>query len=97
MIVGGDVYVADLNGEVRHRVLVVSNARFHDASRRAVVAPRVMADDDEVQPPWRVRVDDDVFAIDLVRSLPIDRLLERVDRAPAAVMIAVRRTLQHIT
>ena len=52
---------------------------------------------DPVDYPWRVQVDDAVFAIDLIRSVAIDSLLERHDRAPTKAMENVRRTLLAIT
>jgi hypothetical protein len=51
--------------------------------------------DDEM--PWRIVVDGRVFAVDLLRTVPTDRLLERVDRAPPAAVLAVRRALRTIT
>ena len=97
MIDAGDIYLADLNEERRRRVLVISNARFQRVSGRALVAPEIIGEPDEVPFPWRVQVDDAVYAVDLVRSLPVARLLERTDRAPAAAMAGVRRALFNIT
>ncbi len=97
MIRSGDIHLADLNDEVRRRVLIVSDDRFHAMSGRVLVAPEVTVEIDEVLFPWRVRIDDAVFAVDLVRSLPMPRLLERTDRAPVAAMASVRRALLHIT
>ena len=50
MIQPGDIYLADLNEEVRRRVLVVSNARFANASGRAVVIPEIVGPIEEVPP-----------------------------------------------
>ncbi len=97
MIHAGDIHLADLNEEKRHRVLVVSNARFNAVSRRVLVAPHVPGAADEVPFPWRFEVDGAVYAIDLLRSLPADRLLKRVDRAPADAMVLVRQALRNIT
>jgi mRNA-degrading endonuclease toxin of MazEF toxin-antitoxin module len=44
-----------------------------------------------------VQIDDAVYAVDLMRSLAADRLLDRIDRAPAAAMAEVRRALLNIT
>ncbi len=77
MIRSGDIHLADLNDEVRRRVLIVSNDRFHAMSGRVLVAPEVPVEIDEVLFPWRVRIDDAVYAVDLLRSLPMERLLER--------------------
>lgn len=97
MIDAGDIHLADLNDERRRRVLVISNGRFHRTSGRAVIAPEVVGEPDDVPFPWRVQVADGVYGVDVVRSMPIDRLLERTDRAPAAAMVAVRRALLEIT
>jgi mRNA-degrading endonuclease toxin of MazEF toxin-antitoxin module len=97
MIDAGDIYLADLHEERRRRVLVVSNDRFHRVSARVLVAPEILGAPDAVPFPWRVQIDDSVYAVDLVRSLPAGRLLDRTDRAPAAAMAAVRRALLSIT
>ena len=97
MIDAGDIHLADLHEERRRRVLVISNGRFHAASGRVLVAPEVVGDADEVLSPWRVQVDGAIFAVDLVRSLPVERLLERIDRAPATAVALVRRALRNIT
>ena len=97
MINTGDIHLADLNEERRRRVLVISTERFHRLSDRAIVAPEVFGEPDEVPFPWRVQIDDGVYAVDLVRSLPIDRLLDRTDRATATAMAVVRRALLNIT
>jgi mRNA-degrading endonuclease toxin of MazEF toxin-antitoxin module len=93
----GDIHLADLNEERRRRVLVISNARFERVSGRVLVAPEIIGEPDEVPFPWRVQIDDAVFAVDLVRSVPAERLLKRTDRAPATAMAVVRRALLNIT
>ena len=97
MISAGDIHFADLNEERRRRVLVISNSRFHRASGRALVAPEIIGEPAEVPFPWRVQVDDGVYAVDLARSVALDRLLDRTDRAPADAMAIVRRALLNIT
>lgn len=97
MIDAGDIFLADLNEVLRRRVLVISTERFHRASGRVLVAPEILGDPDEIPFPWRVQIEDCVYAVDLVRSLPIDRLLDRTDRATAASMAIVRRALLNIT
>ncbi len=97
MIDAGDIHLADLSEERRRQVLVISNRRFHLASGRALVAPEIPSDPDEVPFPWRLQVGEAVYALDLTRSIPLDRLLERADRAPAATMALVRRALLNIT
>ena len=97
MIEAGDIYRADLNEDRRWLVLVVSNDRFHRLAGRVLVAPEFHGSVGTVAPPWRVAVDAHVFAVDLLRSVPADRLLERIDRAPVAVMKAVEHVLRRIT
>ena len=97
MIDVGDVHLADLNEERRRHVLVVSNRRFNRLSGRALVAPEIAGEPDEVPFPWRVDVDGVIFAVDLMRSLPAARLLEQTGRAPVATMLAVRRAILNIT
>lgn len=97
MIQAGDVHLADLRDEQRWVVLVVSNDRFHRASDRVLVAPGVDIDHDEVVPPWLVRVEDQAFALHLMRSIPSSRLLERVGRASSVDVQRARRAIRQIT
>lgn len=97
MIQPGDIVLADLRDETRLRVLVVSDARFHRLAARAVVVPEVGAEADEVLPPWRIEIETSVFAVDLLRSIPTDRLLDVVGRAPPTQFDQVRRAIRHIT
>lgn len=97
MIDAGDIHLADLNEEVRRRVLVISNVRFHRLSGRVFVVPEILAPPDDVPDPWRIEIADGVYGVDLTRSMPITRVLERVDRAGAGDMVAVRRALRAIT
>lgn len=97
MIHAGDIHLADLRDERRWVVLVVSNDRFHRMSDRVLVAPGIEVDDDEILPPWYIRVDGAVFALDMVRSIPAARLLKRTGRASSVDVERVRRTLRLIT
>lgn len=97
MIGSGDIHEADLSDEQRRVVLVISNARFHRVAGRALVAPQIAVEPDEVLFPWRVAVGDPVFAVDLIRSVPVERLLDRIDRAPSEAMAQVRRAVTNIT
>jgi len=97
VIEAGDIHLADLNEERRRRVLVLSTSRFHRFAGRALVAPEIVGEPDDLPFPWRVTIDDGTYAIDFLRSIPISRLLERADRAPHAAMQSVRRALLHIT
>lgn len=96
MIDAGDIYLADLNDEQRRRVLVLSNARFTEHSGVALVVPELPGPPDVAAFPWRVPADGRTFAVDMLRTVPVDRLLERVDRAPAAAVAAARRALLQI-
>jgi len=93
----GDIHLADLNEERRRHVLVVSAVRFNRATARVLVAPEVLGPPDEVPFPWRVEIEGMVFAVDLLRSLPATRLLDRTGRAAPAAMAQVQRVLRHIT
>jgi mRNA-degrading endonuclease toxin of MazEF toxin-antitoxin module len=87
----GDVFLADARDEVRRRVLVLSDARFHQATGRAIVAPsiEVITGDES---PWRVG-DDERFAADFLTTLPLDRLLEAVGRVDAATLRRAHRAV----
>ena len=88
----GDVYLADLNEEVRRRVLVVSNSRFHDLAGRAYVLPSAPP-----RPfPWRIQHGADTYAADLLQTISTDRLLERSDRVPQAIVRRAQTAIRHI-
>ena len=93
----GDIHLADLNEERRRRVLVASNARFNCATRRVVVIPEVFGEPDDVPFPWRVMVGDAIFAVDLLRTISIERLLQRTGQASLVDMLQIRRAILHIT
>lgn len=96
MIESGDIYLADLKQEARLPVLVVSSNKFTRLSGRAVIAPGVPGEPDEMPFPWRIKAEGHVFAIDLLRSIPADRLLERVGRVTPTVASSVQRVMRHI-
>ena len=77
MIDVGDIHLADLNEERRRRVLVVSIARFHRAADRVLIAPETLGPPDDVPFPWRVAVDGAVFAVDFLRTIPLDTLFHQ--------------------
>lgn len=97
MIKAGDIVLAHLRDETRHRVLVTSDSRFHRLAGRAVVVPEIRIDADELLPQWRIEVEDSVFAVDILRSIPIERLLEAAGRAPVGQFEQVRRAIGHLT
>lgn len=92
----GDIHLADLNVERRRHVLVVSNRRFNRLSERVLVVPEITGPPADLAFPWWVEADGVVFAVDLIRSIPGDRLLDRTGRAPASVMGQIQRTLARI-
>jgi mRNA-degrading endonuclease toxin of MazEF toxin-antitoxin module len=97
MIHAGDIHLADLRDERRWVVLVLSNDRFHRMSERVLVAPAIDVDDDEVLPPWNIRMDGEVFALDLLRSIPTARLLRQTGRASSVDLERARRALRLMT
>lgn len=96
MIEAGDIHLADVDQEQRRPVLVVSTGKFNRLSGRVVVAPAIPGEPDEVPFPWRIDAEGYVFAIDLLRSVPADRLLERTGRATPAVAASVQRVIRHV-
>lgn len=76
---------------------MLSNDRFHRMSERVLVAPAVDVDDDEVLPPWYIRMDGDVIALDLLRSISVARLLKRTGRASSVDRERARRALRLVT
>ena len=78
-------------------MLVLSNDRFHRMSERVLVAPVIEVGDDEVFAPWNISVEGDVFALDLLRSIPVARLLQRTGRASSVDLERAQRALRLIT
>lgn len=97
MIDVGDIYLADVGQELRRPVLVLSNARFHDLSERALIAPAITDPVADTGSPWRLRVGRDLFLLDRLQSVPLTRLLDRVAAAPPTVIEAARQALAAIT
>ncbi len=96
MIEAGDIHLADISQEHRLHVLVVSSGKFTRLSGRVIVAPAIPGEPDEVPFPWRIDAEGHVFAIDLLRSIPADRLLDRVGRVTPSVATSVQRVTRHI-
>ena len=92
----GEIWLADRGDETRRLVFVISDARFHRLADRAVVAP-VLEELPAAPRPWHVRLDDRAVAVNLLGTLPLDRLLERVERAPFDTLRRVRRAVREIT
>ena len=87
----GDIFLADTHDEQRRRVLVVSDARFHSRTSRAIVAPSIstVAADES---PWRPGVHER-FAVDFLTTLPVERLLEAVGRVDANTLRLAQRAV----
>ncbi len=93
----GDIHLADLNEERRRRVLIASASKFNRMAGRVVVIPEVLGEADQIPFPWRIEIDDTVFAVDMLRTLAVDRLLERTGRASHETMSRVRGAIRQIT
>lgn len=87
----GDIFVADGRDEQRRRVLVLSDARFHRATGRAIVAPTIATIDSDVS-PWRPGTEER-FGVDFLTTLPLERLLEAVGRVDAATLRRAQRAV----
>jgi len=93
MIDQGEISIADLNLEVRLPVLVLSNRRFHQLTRRALVAPK-----EQTEPfPWRIDHDGETYAVDLARTVSLDNLGEVVGAASVSAQNQATRALRFIT
>jgi mRNA-degrading endonuclease toxin of MazEF toxin-antitoxin module len=91
----GEIYLADLNEELRRKVVVVSSERFAQASHRVMIVPEISGPD-PIGFPWRVASADAVFAVELLQSLDADRLLERVGRVTPKAMVQIRSVLRQV-
>lgn len=96
MIDARDIHLADLNQERSIAVLVLSSGRFTRLSGRAIAAPAIPGEADDVPFPWRIEAEGHVFAVDLLRSIPAERLLERVGKVTPTVAAAAQRVIRHI-
>jgi hypothetical protein len=91
----GEIWLADRGDVHRLQVFVISDERFHRLSQRAVVAPVL-----DVMPsaprPWHIPLGDRAIAVHLLASVPVDRLLERMDRTEFETLRRVRRAVREI-
>jgi mRNA-degrading endonuclease toxin of MazEF toxin-antitoxin module len=92
----GEVWLADRGDERRRLVFIVSDARFHRLAERAVIAP-VLDDPPVVPRPWHIPLGKQAVAVNQLGTVPIDRLLEHVDRAGYETLRQVRRAVREIT
>ena len=93
----GSIHLADLNEERRRRVLIVSSTRFHRAASRVIVIPEVVGPPDAVPFPWRIECDNVVFAVDFMRTLPADRLLDCVGQVTPRALAQIRSAIRELT
>jgi mRNA-degrading endonuclease toxin of MazEF toxin-antitoxin module len=87
----GDIYLADSHDEQRRRVLVLSDARFHKSTGRAIVAPAIATIDAD-ESPWRPGTGER-FAVDFLTTMPLARLLEECGRVDAATLRRAQRAV----
>lgn len=93
----GDIWIADRGGEVRHEVVVLSDRRFHQLAERAIIAPVDPTPATE-RPPWYIDLADGrSAALHLVGSIPVARLLERVDWIGDDALRRAQRALRAMT
>jgi mRNA-degrading endonuclease toxin of MazEF toxin-antitoxin module len=93
----GEIWLADRGDETPRLVLVISDTRFHRLAERAVVAP--VLDGIPASPrPWHIPLPDNrAVAVNQLGTMPIERLLERTERAGFQTLGQARRALRAIT
>ena len=92
----GQIWLADLREDERRRVVVMSAEPFHRLADRVWVVPELVGGEHD-DLPWRLVIDDRVYAVDHLRSVPVSSLLERVGTVPAPELARARRALLAIT
>jgi mRNA-degrading endonuclease toxin of MazEF toxin-antitoxin module len=92
----GEIWLADRGDVQRRLVFVVSDERFHRLAQRAVVAPLL-----DVMPaaprPWHIAIGERAVSVNLLTSIPVERLLERVERGEFETLRRVRRAVREIS
>lgn len=91
----GEVWLADQRAETRRLVFIVSSARFHRLSGRAVVAP-VLDHVEDAPFPWHIPLQTRTISVHQLGTVTVDRLLRRVDRADAETLRRVRHAVEQI-
>jgi mRNA-degrading endonuclease toxin of MazEF toxin-antitoxin module len=92
----GEIWLADRGDETRRLVFIVSDERFHRLAERAVVAP--VLDGVPASPrPWHIPLGERTVAVNQLATTPVNRLLERVDRAGLETLRRVRHAVREIT
>ncbi len=97
MIEAGEIWLADLRGARRRRVLVLSDPRWIRATGRVLVAPEMPIEPEEVRVPWRLPLGNATFAVDHARTVSEARLLERVEQTPRHLLAAARRAARQMS
>jgi mRNA-degrading endonuclease toxin of MazEF toxin-antitoxin module len=93
----GEIWIADRGDETRRPVFVVSDVRFQRLAERVMVAP-VLDHVPAVPRPWHIVLDDDrMVAVNLLATMPVDRLLERADAVAGDALSRARRAVRAIT
>ncbi len=92
VIDAGLTFDADIGGERRHPVVVLSSAQAIRASGRVVVAPAVAAAADETPSPWRI----EGFAVDRLVSTNPDRLRRPIGNVETQVLRQMRVAARHL-
>lgn len=92
----GEIWLADRGAETRRLVFVVSDERFHRLAERAVIAP--VLDGSPASPsPWHVPLGERTVAVNQLATIPVDRLLERVEQARLDTLRRARHAVREIT
>lgn len=92
----GEIWLADRGEETRRFVFVISDTRFHRLAERAVVAS--VLDHVPASPrPWHIVLGDDrTIAVNLLGTMPTERLLERVDTIAGDPLVRARHAARAI-
>lgn len=92
----GEIWLADRGEETRRLVFVISDSRFHQLAERAVVAPVLDHVPARVR-PWHIVLGEErTIAVNLAGTMPIDRLLQRVEVVAGSSLMRVRHAARTI-
>jgi mRNA-degrading endonuclease toxin of MazEF toxin-antitoxin module len=92
----GEIWLANRGDETRRLVFVISDSRFHRYAERAVVAP-VLGELPAVPRPWHIVLSGGrAAAINQLGTMPLDRLLERIETADLETLSRARRAVRSI-
>lgn len=91
MIEAGDVHLADVGTDTRRHVVVLTSAKFHRLTGRAIVAPLAPTVALDADDPFVVDAESETVHVAFLRSTPLERLLDRTDRLSNAALRNVHR------